>query len=148
MLDDLGLGPALGSPCEIFSARTGIATGFRTVVFSNRRDIEAETGLYRMAQAALTNVERHAQAERVTVQLFGHCGGATPRVSDDGRGLGDGGHGAGLGLRDMAERIEQLDGSLAIRPGPGGRGTQVEASVPLSRLLRPDARPPAAQAAE
>ncbi|UWQ16234.1 cache domain-containing protein [Jannaschia sp. M317] len=135
VLDDLGLGPALKSLCEAFAARTGLPVEFRTVVFRNRLDIESKTALYRIAQEALTNVERHAQASRVSVQVFGHRNGASLRVEDDGRGISQAG--AGLGLRNMAERIEQLDGTLTISAGTQGQGTVVEATVPLSHLLKP-----------
>ncbi|SFI40470.1 cache domain-containing protein [Jannaschia pohangensis] len=148
VLDDLGLGPALKSLCEAFEARSGLTVEFRTVVFRNRLDIEAKTALYRIAQEALTNIERHAGASRVTVQVFGHRRGATLRVTDDGRGIGERGKDPGLGLRNMAERIEQLDGTLLISPGPDGRGTVIEASVPLSHLLAPEQSGPVRQAAE
>ncbi|MEM9798537.1 MAG: cache domain-containing protein [Pseudomonadota bacterium] len=137
VLDDLGLGPALQSLCQDFETRTGLPVEFRTVVFRNRLDIEAKTALYRIAQEALTNVERHADASRVSVRVFGHRRGATLRIEDDGRGIAQPG-GPGLGLRNMAERIEQLDGTLTIGPGPSGRGTVIEAAVPLSHLLRPE----------
>ncbi|WGH78281.1 cache domain-containing protein [Jannaschia ovalis] len=146
VLDDLGLGPALKTLCEGFEQRTGIPVAFRTVVFRNRLDIEAKTALYRIAQEALTNIERHAGASGVSVALFGHRRGATLRIEDDGRGMERAGQ--GLGLRNMAERIEQLDGTLTIAPGAGGRGTVVEAVVPLSHLLSPEPDRPLRHAAE
>ena len=154
VLDDLGLGPALKALCDDFGTRTGVAVAFRTVVFRNRLDIEAKTALFRIAQEALTNIERHAGATAVEMRVFGHRRGATLRIADDGRGIGR--RGAGLGLRNMAERIEQLDGTLRIGAGPGGRGTVVEATVPLTHLLDPaadgpdgrPAPPPTVQAAE
>ena len=154
VLDDLGLGPALKSLCETFEARTGLQVEFHTAVFRNRLDIEAKTALYRIAQEALTNVERHAGATRVRVSLLGHRRGATMRIEDDGCGLPrrDNATGSGMGLRNMAERIEQLHGSLTLTSGPGGHGMVVEATVPLTHLLKPDTRnegeAPSAQAAE
>ena len=136
VLDDLGLGPALKSLCDGFRARTGLIVDFDTVVFRNRLDIESKTALYRIAQEALTNVERHAQASRVSVDLRGHSKGATLAISDDGLGLRR--TTGGLGLRNMAERVEHLGGHLSIRPGPQGRGTMIEATVPLTHLLPPD----------
>ncbi|MCK0166994.1 cache domain-containing protein [Jannaschia sp. S6380] len=146
VLDDLGLGPALKSLCEAFQTRTGIGVEFRTVVFRNRLDIEAKTALYRIAQEALTNIERHAAARHVTVRLFGHRRGATLRITDDGRGIAR--RTGGLGLRNMAERIEQLDGILRIGPDADGRGTVIEASVPLTHLLPPDSGEAVPHAAE
>lgn len=150
VLDDLGLGPALKSLCESFEARTGVPVEFRTVVFRNRLDIDAKTALFRIAQEALTNIERHASASAVSVRVFGHRRGATLRIEDDGRGLPPAPTRGGMGLRNMAERIEQLDGHLKVTARPDGRGTMIEATVPLSHLLPPatGSDGPAAQAAE
>ena len=62
VLDDLGLGPAIKTLAEDFQARTGITCEFATVVFRNRLDHDAKIALYRIAQEALTNIERHAGA--------------------------------------------------------------------------------------
>ncbi len=140
VLDDLGLGPAIRTLTEEFSARTGIDTVFETVVFRNRLDPEAKIALYRIAQEALTNIERHAQATRVNVDLRGHKRGATLRISDNGRGMtsDDGNATGGMGLRNMQERIEQLDGFFLVSTGRNGQGTVIEASVPLTHLLPPE----------
>jgi signal transduction histidine kinase len=91
-----------------------------------------EAALYRICQEALTNVARHAEADRVTVRLV-----ATPQqvrlvVEDDGRGFDasdvpENRH----GLVGMRERAEMLGGTLEVRSGPGAR---IEASVPLEKL--------------
>jgi len=137
VLDDLGLGPALQALTDEFRHRTGIETEFRTVVFRNRLDQEAKIALYRIAQEALTNVERHSGASRVVLEAFGHKSGATLRIADNGRGMPpDRTSGAGLGLRNMQERVDRLDGTLQIRSGPGG--TVVEAVLPLTHMLPPE----------
>ncbi|MFD0978449.1 cache domain-containing protein [Tropicimonas aquimaris] len=141
VLDDLGLGPALQSLMEEFGARTGIETDFETVVFRNRLDQEAKIALYRIAQEALTNIERHAGASRVSLRVFGHKAGATLRIEDDGRGMAaagetDGARAQGLGLRNMQERVERLDGTLRILSSR--TGTVIEAQVPLSHMLPPE----------
>lgn len=138
VLDDLGLAAALRSLTEEFGTRTGILTEFETVVFHNRLDKEAKIALYRIAQEALTNIERHAEATHVSVKVFGHRGGATLRVSDNGRGMGtsrDQAATSGLGLRNMQERVEQLNGTLRIFSSKNG--TVIEAQVPLSHMLSP-----------
>ncbi|HKL64974.1 MAG TPA: cache domain-containing protein [Roseovarius sp.] len=136
-LDDLGLGPALKALSEDFDRRTGIATEFDTVVFRNRLDDEAKIALYRVAQEALTNIERHSGATRVHIDLRGHAGGGTLRITDNGCGIdaSRAGAGGGLGLRNMQERVEQIDGQLAIRSSVDG--TEIEATVPLTHLLTP-----------
>ncbi|MEM8658379.1 MAG: cache domain-containing protein, partial [Pseudomonadota bacterium] len=104
VLDDLGLGPALKTLTEEFSNRTGIDTRFETVVFRNRLTTEAKTALYRVAQEALTNIERHADAQTVKMQIFGHRSGATLRIEDDGIGIRASRQAParGIGLRNMA----------------------------------------------
>ena len=138
VLDDLGLGPAIKTLVEDFEARTGITSQFETVVFRNRLDDEAKIALYRIAQEALTNVERHAGAAQINVSLRGHRHGATLLIQDNGRGLVTNRSSAasGLGLRNMQERMEQLGGTLVVRNGKAG-GTSIEATVPLSHMLPP-----------
>ena len=139
VLDDLGLGPALKALSEDFGKRTGIRTDFSTVVFRNRLDNEAKIALYRVAQEALTNIERHSGATHVGIDLRGHARGATLKISDNGCGLDHSkampNSGGGLGLRNMQERIDQMDGTLRILSSKSG--TMIEASVPLSHLLQP-----------
>ncbi len=137
-LDDLGLGPALQTLTEDFQRRTGIGCTLQTVVFRNRLDEEARIALYRIAQEALTNVERHSGATHVKMELYGHKRGATLRISDNGRGFDAGapGQGNGLGLRNMQERIEQIGGTLRILASRSG--LVIEATVPLSHMLPPE----------
>ncbi|MBQ2263440.1 MAG: cache domain-containing protein [Loktanella sp.] len=142
VLDDLGLGAALRSLTDEFSDRTGISTDLVTIVFRNRLDDESRIALYRIAQEALTNIERHACADQVQVSLHGSRKGAVLRISDNGRGMiwpppARTGNGGGLGLRNMQERVEQLGGFLLVTASPGA-GTSVEAHVPLSHMLGPD----------
>lgn len=140
VLDDLGLGPALQALTDDFAQRTGIASNFSTVVFRNRLDAEAKIALYRIAQEALMNIERHADATEMSMDLRGHAKGATLRISDNGTGLPpeQDRTGAGIGLRNMQERIEQLDGTLRILSSRGTQsGTMIEAILPLSHLLAP-----------
>lgn len=140
VLDDLGLGPALKTLAEDFGKRTGIETEFDTVVFRNRLDDNAKIALYRVAQEALTNVERHAGATKLSIDVRGHARGATLRIADNGCGLdqgqADSTPSSGLGLRNMQERIEQLEGNLRILSSK--TGTVIEATVPLSHLLPPE----------
>ncbi len=139
VLDDLGLGPALQALTDAFSSRTDIAVEFETVVFRNRLDQEARIALYRIAQEALTNIERHAQATKVSVSLKGNRRGALLRVADNGTGMvwpsAARGRISGLGLRNMQERIEQLGGTLRVMSS--NTGTTIDAQVPLTHMLRP-----------
>jgi signal transduction histidine kinase len=86
--------------------------------------------LYRAAQEALTNVQKHAGASQVWLVLSTGGGSVTLLVSDDGRGLLRTGDGAGFGLRGLRERAVQLGGDLHLEPRPGG-GTQLSFRLPL-----------------
>lgn len=142
VLDDLGLGPALQALTEEFSTRTGIKCELETVVFRNRLDPDAKIALYRIAQEALTNVERHSGATEVTIHLFGHQNGATLQISDNGCGIpavkDTKSTIGGLGLRNMQERIDQLNGTLRIQSQKDG--TMIEARVPLTHMLPPESQ--------
>lgn len=135
VLDDLGLGPALKALTDDFAARTGINVTFQTVVFRNRLDDNARIALYRIAQEALTNIERHSGASEVGITVRGTRQGAVLRISDNGCGLKPLSTG-GLGLRNMSERIEQLGGRLRILSSD--TGTVIEATAPLSHMLPPE----------
>ncbi|MCB2135470.1 MAG: cache domain-containing protein [Rhodobacteraceae bacterium] len=142
VLDDLGLGPALQTLIEDFGRRNKIETAFETVVFRNRLDQDAKIALYRIAQEALTNIEKHAAATKVRLTVRGTKAGALLRIEDNGRGIEAATDGtqadSGLGLRNMQERVEQLDGSLTVLTS--SQGTTIEALVPLSHMLSPVTR--------
>lgn len=134
VLDDLGLGAALQSLAEDFGRRTGIKVEYVTNPFRNRLDPEAKIALYRIAQEALANVERHSGATHVRMLVRGTVEGALVRIEDNGNGMPSDRR-DGLGLRNMAERVEQLDGTLRILSTR--TGTLIEARVPLSHMLPP-----------
>lgn len=138
VLDDLGLGPALKALTTEFGKRTDIKVDFETVVFRNRLHEDAKTALFRVAQEALTNIERHANASKMSLRVFGHRKGATLRITDNGIGFGipDKGGSGGLGMRNMQERVEHLGGTLTITSD--ANGTILEATVPLSNMLAPE----------
>ena len=95
---------------------------------------EAALCLLRVAQEALRNVERHAQAKQVRVGLKRRGDRIELGVSDDGCGFDPAAERdrASLGLASMRERVALLRGRLDTRSRPGG-GTQVLASVPVER---------------
>ncbi len=138
VLDDLGLAPALRTLTEDFSNRTGIEVQFDTVVFSNRLDKESKTALYRVAQEALTNIERHSRASRISLHVYGNRRGANLRIEDNGIGMSypqvERTSTGGLGLRNMQERIENLDGELRITSSASG--TVIDVKLPLKHILK------------
>ncbi|MCF8492053.1 MAG: cache domain-containing protein [Rhodospirillum sp.] len=147
LLDDLGLSQALQSLAREFGDRTGLRMTIRVAEDRDTLSREAQTTLYRVAQEALTNIERHAQARRVTLHLRHDREGVHLRVEDDGRGF-DAAEisdrtrpGQGIGLRNMAERMQFHDGSLQVISSPGG-GTKVRASLPPTNRVLDRGEPP------
>ena len=86
--------------------------------------------VYRAAQEALTNVQRHAEAGQVWLVLAGDGGAVTLLVGDDGKGLSFSGDQAGFGLHGLRERAAQLGGEMHVEPRRGG-GTQVSFRLPV-----------------
>lgn len=133
LLDDLGLKPALEHLASEFGQHAGTPVHFRTEGSFDELSETAGTVLFRIAQEALNNAERHAGARRVDMSLVrkGRC--VTLRVADDGAGF-DAHKVAlhpqrGIGLRNMMERMEAIGGKLAIDSSPAG--TTVAASIDL-----------------
>jgi two-component system, NarL family, sensor histidine kinase DevS len=130
-LDDFGLVPALERLADAFGGESGIAIDVEANLGDARLPPEVETALYRIAQEALTNVAKHADAGHVSVVVTRRDGSVTVVVEDDGRGFGAvGGEPAGLGLVGMKERVGLLGGRLAIESTEGS-GTTIAVDVPL-----------------
>ena len=89
---------------------------------------EVELACFRIAQEALTNVLRHADARRVLLRLQCDDSLLRLRVEDDGDGFADD-RSDGLGLITMRERAEQLGGRFRI--ASGGRCTRIDVELPL-----------------
>jgi len=135
-LDDLGLVAALGRYVTDYGPRHHLETDFQAASMDHvRLRPEVEIVLYRIAQEALTNVSRHAEAHSVNVLLERRNGHAILVVEDDGHGfdaerVGGGLPGAKLGLLGMEERAGLVGGTLTVESRPGA-GTAVFVEVPL-----------------
>lgn len=140
-LEQLGLIPALRSQIHEFMRRTGV----HVQLYAREADLpfsaEAALALYRIAQEALTNVARHAQASNVLVQILRTSKGARLLIRDDGVGFDvqtemekgvSSGH---LGLAGIAERVALLSGELQIESGHG-EGTCLIVDIPIHTAWR------------
>ena len=130
-LDHLGLEAALRQYSKSAGSELGLVVRFKARGFTGERlPTAVETALYRVAQEAMTNVVRHAQATRVDVLVEHRGERVTLVVEDDGVGfepsrMGRGDH---IGLIGMRERAEALGGTLTIESAPG-EGTTVVVEV-------------------
>ncbi len=128
-LERLGLVGALEALAEESAARGGFRIATELEI-DGELSGEEERVVYRLAQEALNNVVKHADAS--AVQLGVGLSGSAARilVEDDGAGFDPGEPGAGRGLLGMSERVEILGGELDVRSAPG-EGTRLEALVPV-----------------
>ena len=140
VLDDLGLIPALHTFVKAFSKRTRIHVQLKVFAEIERLDSNQRTIFYRVAQEALTNVARHAQASRVDVSIQKLPDCICMKIKDDGKSfnvervLYSNGS-KRLGLLGMRERLEMVGGTFKIESSTG-KGTVVIACLPLGKLAR------------
>ena len=134
LLDELGLQSAIEWLADSFAQRSGIVCGLelpdQTVTFDNRMS----TGIFRILQEALTNIERHSRASSVSVRLFDGPTATGLEVCDNGQGMilrTQEKSRAGLGLIGMRERAIMLGGALAINSS-AGQGVRIVLRIPKS----------------
>jgi two-component system sensor histidine kinase DesK len=130
---------------ELASARLLLeAAGVQMEYWHDPRELPAdvETCLALVLREAVTNIQRHARANRVEVTVIAGAERVVMRVRDDGRG---GVNERGNGLTGMRERIEARGGALAIE-SPRGRGTSIEVELPVPASAEGN-RPAASKAA-
>lgn len=132
VIEDLGLVEALRIECDRVAEQGSLRVSFDCHDVARKTPSDAALCLYRVAQEALRNVERHAQAGNVEVSVAAKDGGIALAVRDNGAGFDPSGESerASLGLASMRERVRLLGGRLAIESGRG-KGTAVLAWVPL-----------------
>lgn len=131
-LEDRTFEPALQALCAEFEQRSGVKAALALEGDLSSLPAAVTEALWRVAQEALTNVEKHAQAQQVVITLSAASHQVTLTVCDDGGGIPAGllplnGH---YGLVGMRERVEGLGGELQVTQPPGG-GTCVQARIPL-----------------
>jgi two-component system sensor histidine kinase UhpB len=129
ILDQLGLHVTLRQLSADFSDFTGIVVDCQLEAIPERLPAAAEIALYRIAQEALTNAARHAQATQVELQLWLDHPLLHFSVRDNGVGFVDGSTSRGLGLLGMRERAEMLNAIFSLRTGRG-EGTLITVSIP------------------
>jgi PAS domain S-box-containing protein len=131
VLDEEGLVAAINARLEAVEERSGQHTELK-VEGDLRLSPELDAALYRIAQEALNNVLKHADAQKVTIFLTQVDGLVTLEVIDDGKGfeVDSGQSMSSFGLQGMRERVSQMGGTIAVHSKPGeGARVKVEVSV-------------------
>jgi len=136
VLDQLGLDAVLRETCAEFANRTHLALALTCVELKARLPAEAELTLYRILQEALKNIEKHASARHVSVDLSQLGDSVRLTIIDDGVGFDSNRQPAarkgvrGLGLLSMDERAAYVHGTLTIKSGLDA-GTEIVVRVPV-----------------
>jgi signal transduction histidine kinase len=139
VLPERGLSSALEEYAARYAESSKLAVRFEATAEANRAPLSAEvqTEVFGVAREALTNVRKHARAQRVTVALARDGSEVVLRISDDGVGFDSEKAGSGpekwphFGLAGMRERAEAVGGRIVWRSQPGS-GSTVELRVPVA----------------
>jgi signal transduction histidine kinase len=133
-LDDFGLEEAVRNGIVAVCEGHGLDVTFSTAGFQDRLPPHLELTLFRIAQEAVTNVVKHADATQVTITLERTGDFAVLSVSDDGRGFDPSeAHAPGhLGLAGMRERAKLVGGTVGVEASRG-LGVNIVATIPVPR---------------
>jgi two-component system, NarL family, sensor histidine kinase DegS len=134
-LDDLGLIPALQAYMKTVAKRKRMKILLSAFAEIESLEIARRTVLFRIAQEALTNVRRHAEASLVKVDIRRMPGGVCMEIHDNGKSFDvpnglDSRNSKRLGLLGMKERVEMMGGTFGVQSSPG-HGTTVRAELPF-----------------
>jgi signal transduction histidine kinase len=138
-LEHFGLAQAVQMHCEEVAARTGLQLDFRAAgLESAKLDYETTINLYRIIQEALTNVWRHARAEKVSIRLVASYPRIILRLEDDGQGFNVAEKVSlsqldkRMGLLGMKERVAYLGGEMHLESRLK-QGTKISIEIPWRR---------------
>jgi len=140
-LDNLGLAAACSSFCNEFQSRTNLKLECSLIPPTRRLPPMVELNLFRIVQEAINNIEKHAQAKLIKLQIRIQKGSVVLKIQDDGQGFDAKAHKPGgkmrhgLGLTNMRERALSLGGTCEMISIPG-RGTTIDVRVPLNSSSR------------
>lgn len=135
LLDTLGLPAAIGQLVAEFEQRSGLLIDYKNDLGDTLLNDGMAVALFRILQEALTNIERHAQANTVAISLDGRAQRVRLRVRDDGVGFSPRHFDTltgGIGLRNIRERVEHFGGRFALTSQPGQ--TELMVTLPLPPL--------------
>jgi PAS domain S-box-containing protein len=135
-LKEMGLVTALSMLCEQFSEKSEVAVDFHAAgMKSLKLDFNTEINIYRLIQEGLTNIQKHAEAQQVTVRLLRASPNIVLRIEDDGKGFDVAEQARSaiaekrIGLRSMTERVNLLQGKMTVQSRPMN-GTKIVIKLP------------------
>ncbi len=137
VLSDFGLEPALRHAAEQLVQQTGLTIRVLSTGADTRLEQSVEIGLYRIAQEALTNAIRHADASEIDIELRIRENRLLLAVTDNGRGVGPAQGDAvvnGQGLHNMRQRARLMNGVFRLISQPG-QGARIVITIPLNATI-------------
>lgn len=132
-LEELGVTSALRSLLERMDNSSDLAMHVRIEDVDDVIRGPAAVHVYRIVQEAVNNVQRHAQARQMWVEVIRDIASVEITVRDDGRGLPPSAAHDGLGLQSIRERCRMLGATLDVGPGPGG-GTSLKVRLSIEAV--------------
>ena len=136
LLKEFGLIPAIKSLSEQIMEQSEITITFQAYKFTDHLKKNLELALYRITQEALRNIQKHAEAKHVKVQLIQHPDSIVLIIEDDGKGF-DISKGKGMGLMNIQERATAFNGHLIINSS-SEMGTEIIVEIPSSSIAEID----------
>lgn len=131
ILDDFGFGEAISWQTLEFAKRSALEVTLNLPAAEDVQGDELATALFRIVQESLTNVARHANATKVTIDLVAKGSKLVLTINDNGQGIQDNAKQGGIGLVSMRERANSIGAQFNIISGPGV-GTTIEVTIPLN----------------
>jgi signal transduction histidine kinase len=135
-LEKLGLVPGVGALCKEFALQNRVEVDFQADEVPRSIHPDVSLCVFRIVQEGLRNLKKHSGAAKAQVQLRMAAHRIVVTIRDEGAGFDVGGlqNKEGIGMRSMEERAHFLGGRFKVHSEPG-KGTEVEASVPLQPRL-------------
>jgi two-component system sensor histidine kinase DegS len=138
---DEGLFMALANYCKVFTENTGVKVDFLIPEVEFSLEYYLTSTIYRIVQEALTNIHKHANAQRVEVNIVSGQDHFLLTITDDGKGFKpemmmdkERGFSGGFGLEGIRERTELIHGKMILESKPG-MGTKITLKIPLDNLV-------------
>lgn len=131
ILDDLSFGEALTWQTTEFTKRSNLEVSLNLSAADKVQGDNLATAMFRIVQESLTNVARHANATKVSIELVANASSLVLTIKDNGNGFQDTGRQGGIGLVSMRERATSVGATFNIINNPvAGTGTTIEVIIP------------------